>query len=339
VILDFQLPIFDWGETMNKKIAAFLSVAMFLASLQMAHAQQTKKLARIGFLYPGPAAPLKVRSEAFLERLRELGYVEGQNVAIEYRRAEGKTEHLPALAAELVQRKADAIVTVGDPAIHAVQQATKTIPIVGVTDDLVGAGLVASLARPGGNTTGVSILSSELNVKRLELLKEAIPRVSRVAALWDPGTGTFHLKALEGAGRALGVQLQFLEVRRPEDLPRAFEAAKNGRAEALNVLASPLLQAYNETIIDLAAKKRLPAIYQFRESAEAGGLMSYGPHLLEVFRQAATYVDKILKGRKPADLPVEQPIKFEFIINLKAAKQIGLTIPPNVLVRADKVIK
>ena len=308
-----------------------------LVSPLAAEAQQAGKIPRIGVLQVWSSADPMVGQ--IRQALREVGYVEGRTIAIEFRLAEGKTERLPALAAELVQLKVDAIMTFGDPAIRAVQEATKTIPIIAATDDLVGAGLVASLARPGRNTTGVSILASELNVKRLELLKEALPKVSRVAVLWDPGTGTFHLPALEAAARSLGVELQILEVRRPEDFQRAFGAARKGRAGALNVLASPFLYGHRQTIIDLAAKNRLPAIYQWREMAEAGGLMSYGPTLSELFRLCATVLDKILKGAKPGDLPVEQPKKFELVINLKTAKAIGLKIPQSVLVRADEVIQ
>jgi putative ABC transport system substrate-binding protein len=308
-----------------------------LAAPLAAEAQQAGKIPRIGVLQVWSSADPMI--ELIRQALREVGYVEGQTIAIEFRSAEGKTERLPALAADLVQLKIDAIMTFGDPAIRAAQQATRTIPIVAATDDLVGAGLVASLARPGGNTTGVSILAPELNVKRLELVKETLPRVSRFAALWDPGTGTFHLKGLEAAARSLGVELQILEVRRPEDFRRAFEAAKKGHAGALNVLASPFLQGHRQTIIDLAAKNRLPAIYQWRESAEAGGLMSYGPTLSELFRLCAAVLDRILKGAKPGDLPVEQPTKFELVINLKTAKALGLTIPQSVLIRADQVIQ
>jgi len=300
-------------------------------------AQQAGKVPRIGVLQVWSSADPMV--ELIRQSLREVGYVEGQTIAVEFRLAEGKTERLPALAADLVQLKADAILTFGDPAIRAAQQATRTIPIVAATDDLVGAGLVANLARPGGNTTGVSILASELNVKRLELLKETLPRVSRIAALWDPGSGTFHLKGLEAAARSLGVELQVLEVRRPEDFQRAFGAARKGRAGALNVLASPFLYGHRQTIIDLAAKNRLPAIYQWREMAEAGGLMSYGPTLSELLRLCAAVLDKILKGAKPGDLPVEQPTKFELVINLKTAKTLGLRIPQSVLTRADEVIQ
>ena len=315
---------------------AALSLGILAAALA-AEAQQAGKVPRIGVLQVWSSADPMV--ERIRQSLREVGYVEGQTIAIEFRLAEGKTERLPALAADLVQLKVDAILTFGDPAIRAAQQATRTIPIVVATDDLVGAGLVASFARPGGNTTGVSILASELNVKRLELLKEALPRVSRIAALWDPGSGTFHLKGLEAAARSLGVELQVLEVRRPEDFPRAFGAARKGRAGALNVLASPFLYGHRQTIIDLAAKNRLPAIYQWREMAEAGGLMSYGPTLSGLLRLCAAVLDKILKGAKPADLPVEQPTKFELVINLKTAKALGLRIPQSVLIRADEVIQ
>jgi len=313
-----------------------LTVGLFVAPLA-AEAQQAGKVPRVGVLQVWSSADPMV--ELIRQSLREVGYVEGQTIAIEFRLAEGKTERLPALAADLVQLKVDAIITFGDPAIRAAQQATRTIPIIAATDDLVGAGLVASLARPGGNTTGVSILASELNVKRLELLKRALPKVSRVAVLWDPGTGRFHLVALEAAARSLGVELQILEVRRPEDFRRAFEAAKKARAGALNVLASPFLYGHRQTIIDLAAKNRLPAIYQWREMAEAGGLMSYGPTLSELLRLCAAVLDRILKGAKPGNLPVEQPTKFELVINLKTAKALGLTIPQSVLIRADEVIQ
>lgn len=317
-------------------IIAVLLISILTAPVA-SDAQQPAKIRRIGVLQVWSSADPMV--ELIRQSLREVGYVEGQTIAIEFRLAEGKTERLPALAADLVQLKVDAILTFGDPGIRAAQQATRTIPIVGATDDLVGAGLVASFARPGGNTTGVSILASELNVKRLELLKETLPRVSRIAALWDPGSGTFHLKGLESAARSLGVELQILEVQRPEDFRRGFEAAKKGRAGALNVLASPFLYGHRQTIIDLAAKNQLPAIYQWREMPEAGGLMSYGPTLSELLRLCAAVLDKILKGAKPADLPVEQPTKFELVINLKAAKSLGLKIPQSVLIRADEVIQ
>jgi putative ABC transport system substrate-binding protein len=313
-----------------------LALAILAAPLA-GEAQQAGKIPRIGVLQVWSSADPMI--ELIRQALREVGYAEGQTIAIEFRLAEGKTERLPALAADLVQLKVDAIITFGDPAIRAAQQATRTIPIIAATDDLVGAGLVASLARPGGNTTGVSILASELNVKRLELLKRTLPKVSRVAVLWDPATGRFHLAALEAAARSLGVELQILEVRRPEDFQRAFGAARRGRAGALNVLASPFLYGHRQTIIDLAAKNRLPAIYQWREMAEAGGLMSYGPTLSELLRLCAAVLDRILKGSKPGDLPVEQPRKLELVVNLKTAKALGLTIPRSLLVRADEVIQ
>ncbi len=317
-------------------VLSVLAIACLAAPLA-AGAPSAGKLPRIGIL--------QVLSEAdpvnrlIRQAFADVGFAEGRTIAIESRWAEGKAERLPALATELVRLKVDAIVAFGDPAIRAAQQATRTIPVVAATDDMVGAGLVQSLARPGGNVTGVSILASELNAKRLELLKEAVPRAARIAALWDSGTGSFHLQALQAAARSLGVALQILEVRQPDDFPRAFKAAKDGRAEGLDVLASPFLHGYRETIIDLAAKNRLPAIYQWRETAEAGGLLSYGPRLPDVMRQCAGYLDRILKGAKPADLPVEQPTRFELVINMKTAKALGLKIPQSVLIRADQVIQ
>jgi putative ABC transport system substrate-binding protein len=312
--------------------------AVLLAAPLAADAQQAGTVARIGVLYPGGPAPLAPRMKAFRQGLRDHGYVEGPTIAIDVRYADGRTERLPQLAAELVLRNASVIATSGDRATRVVQEATTTIPIVAFTDDLVGAGLVASHARPAGNTTGISILSTQLNLKRLELLKEIAPKVSRVAALWDPTTGASQLKAMEVAARSLTVQVQVLEVRSSGDFEGAFRAAKKERAGALNVLASPLLASYSTTIIDLAARNRLPAIYQWREHAEAGGLMSYGPNLLETWRQTGLLVGKVLKGAKPADLPVEQPTKFELVINLKTAKALGLTIPPSLLGRAHEVI-
>ncbi len=316
-----------------------LAASALLAAPRAAEAQSAGKLPRIGVLYPGGATPLAPRIEAFRQGLRDHGYVEGTNIAIDIRYADGRTERLPQLAAELVQRNADVITTSGDQATRVVQKATTTVPIVALTDDLVGAGLVASYARPGGNTTGVSILSPELNLKRLELLKEVAPKVSRVAVLWDPATGASQLKAMEVAGRSLAVQVQVLEVRGLEDLEGAFRAARKERAGALNVLASPLLASYSKIIIDLAARSQLPAMYQWREHAEAGGLMSYGPSLLETWRQTGLLVGKVLKGAKPADLPVEQPMRFELVVNLKTAKALGLKIPPSIMLRADRVIE
>jgi len=335
-VIQIRISKFEFRIGPTALLLVTIALGLFATPLA-AEAQQAGKIPRIGVLQVWSSADPMV--ELIRQALREVGYVEGRTIAIEFRLAEGKTERLPALAADLVQLKVDAIMTFGDPGIRAAQQATTTIPIVVATDDLVGAGLVASFARPGGNTTGVSILASELNVKRLELLKETLPGASRIAALWDPGSGTFHLKGLEAAARSLGVELQILEVRRAEDFHHAFETAKKSHAGALNVLASPFLYGYRQTIIDLAAKNRLPAIYQWREMPEAGGLMSYGPTLSGFLRLCVAALDKILKGAKPADLPIEQPTKFELVINLKTAKALGVIIPQSVLVRADEVIR
>jgi putative ABC transport system substrate-binding protein len=268
--------------------------------------------------------------------------VEGKNIVIEYRHAEGKEDRLPALAAELVRLKVDVIVTSGPSPTRAAKEATATIPIVmAQVNDPVGNGFVASLARPGGNITGLSTLAPELSGKQLELLKEIVPRLSRVAVLGSstvPGNAQM-LRETELAAGALTVQLQYLDVLGPKDIETVFQAARKGRADAVLTLASRVLFSHRTQVAELAVKSRLPAIYYAAEWVEDGGLMSYSANITDLFRRAATYVDKILKGRTPADLPVEQPTKFELIINLKAAKQIGLTIPPNVLARADKVIK
>jgi putative ABC transport system substrate-binding protein len=280
--------------------------------------------------------------DAFRQGLRELGYVEGKNIVIESRWAQGKTERLPELAAELVRLKVDVIVT-GGPAVNRfANEATVTIPIVLAFDnDPVGNGFAASLARPGGNITGLSTQYPEISGKQLELLKEIVPRLSRVAILGNsiqPGNPQ-ALREVELAAKAFGVKLQYLDVLSPEDIETAFRAANKGHADAVLVLASQLVTSHPKQFAELAAKSRLPAIYWSSEFVEAGGLMAYSVSITDLFRRTATYVDKILKGAKPAELPVEQPTKFEFVINLKAAKQIGLTIPPNVLARADKVIK
>jgi ABC-type uncharacterized transport system substrate-binding protein len=319
-----------------------------LAAPLAAQAQQAAKIARIGYLATNLAAALAANPHAlepFLQGLRDLGYVEGRNVVIEYRDAEGKYERLPALAAELVALKVDVIVVGAAPAALAAKQATRTLPIVFVNaGDPVGSGLVASLARPGGNVTGLSALYPELVGKCLELLTQAIPGVSRVAALWQPGAGAERtekdmLKAADVAGRALGVRLQVVEARGPADFDRAFSEMTRARAGALTVLPSSMFFYERRRLVDLAAKNRLPAVYQSREFVDAGGLMAYGPNVADLFRRAATYVDKILKGAKAGDLPVEQPTKFELVINLKAAKALGLTIPQSVLGRADEVIR
>jgi putative ABC transport system substrate-binding protein len=309
-----------------------------------AEAQQATKVARIGYLSPNLAASPHLR-EAFLQGLRDLGYVEGRNVVIEIRSAEGKFERLPALAAELVALKVDVILATGTPASLAAEHATRTLPIVFVAAaDPVTSGFVTSLARPGGNITGLFNLAPELVGKCLEQLTQAVPGVSRVAALWQPGgqgerMDKDMLKAADVAARALGVRVQFVEARGPTDFDRAFSDMTRAGAGALTVLPSPMFLSERRRLVDLAAKNRLPAVYPSRESVDAGGLMSYGPDLADLFRRAATYVDKILKGAKPSDLPVEQPTKFELVINLKTAKALGLTIPQSVLGRADHVIQ
>ena len=325
---------------MNKKLV-WLVVLLFLASTTFVEAQQSGKMFRIGFLVTPSRSFFTARMEGFQQGLRNLGYIEGKNIVIEYRYAEGKADRLPELAAELVSLRVDLIITSG-PALWAAKNATKTIPIVftGVQDP-VATGVVDSLAKPGGNVTGLSILAPELGGKRLELLNEVVPKITRVAFLWaglGPGA-PLSVKETQAAAQAMGLQLQSLEVRDLKDFDSAFEAITKNRAQALLTNPGPVINTHQARIVEFAAKNRLPAMYAAPESVDAGGLMSYGPNPTDQYRRAAVYVDKILKGAKPADLPVEQPIKFEFIINLKAAKQIGLTIPPNVLVRADKVIK
>jgi len=310
-----------------------------------AEAQEAAKIARIGYLAGNLAGNPHLR-EAFLQGLRDLGYAEDRNLVIEYRSAEGKYERLPALAAELVALKVDVIFAGGGTlgALGA-KQATRTIPIVFAdAGDPVGSGLVTSLARPGGNVTGSSLLVPELGGKRLEQLKQAVPGVSRVAVLWHPGalperSEKDMLKGAEVAARRLGVQPQFVEARGPADFDRAFSDMTRARAGGLTVLASAMFTSERRRLVDLAAKNRLPAVYAQREFVDAGGLMSYGPDSADLFRRGATYIDKILKGAKPADLPVEQATKFELVVNLKTAKALGLTIPPSVLGRADQVIE
>jgi len=327
---------------MRRRLLNLVLATFLLITISPALAQQPTKIPRIGFLGGGSATANAGRVEAFRQGLREHGYAEGKNIVIEYRWAEGKLDRLPALAAELVRLKVDIIVSAGPTVTRVAKEATTTMPIVmGFDDDPVGSGFVASLARPGGNITGLSALSPELSGKQLELLKEIIPRLSRVAVVGSsthPGTAQ-SIKEIELATGAFKVQLQSLEVLDPKDIETAFATASKGRADAVIVLTSVVTNSHRKQIVELAVKHRLPAIYYTAEWVEVGGLMTYGASFTDLFRRAATYVDKILKGDKPADLPVEQPKKFEFIVNLKAAKQIGLTIPPNVLVRADKVIK
>jgi putative ABC transport system substrate-binding protein len=318
-----------------------------LAGPLAADAQQSAKVPRIGMLVASsPESPTgRAVRDAFRQGLRELGYVEGQTIALELRWAEGKLERFPDLAAELARLKVDVIVVGNRPAALAVKHVAPTIPIVvGVMQDPVTDGLVQSLARPGGNVTGLTLLAPELVPKRLQLLKEAVPGVSRVAALWHPaahGERTMRdmVKDTEVAARTLGVQLQLLGVAGPNDFDMAFSAMTRERADALIVFAGPILYGEHRRIVDLAAKHRLPAIYAWREAVDSGGLMSYGANIPDLFRRAATYVGKILKGAKPADLPVEQPTKFELVVNLKTAKALGLTIPASLLVRADQVIE
>ncbi len=327
---------------MRKKIFCLALGAMLSALSFSVEAQQTGKIPRIGYLSSLSASSDSSRKDAFRQGLKELGYIEEKNVAIEYEFAQGKLDRLPDLAGELVRLKVDVIVVGGSTATRAAKNATKLIPIVmiNVTDPVV-LGFVASLARPGGNITGLSNLAPELGGKRLELLKEIVPRLSRVAVLGDPNSPAYgpQLNELKLAARALGLQLQPAEVRGPGDLANAFSAMIKAHAGALMGLQQPTIDILRERIIDLAGKNRLPAMYPNRENVEAGGLISYAADISTMFRRAATYVDKILKGTKPADLPVEQPMKFELVINLKAAKQIGLTIPQWTLMKADRVIK
>jgi putative ABC transport system substrate-binding protein len=325
-----------------KKISCLALGALLLGFSVPAEAQQPTKIPRIGFLAAVSSSTISARTEAFRQGLRELGYVEGKSFVIEWRYAEGKPDRLPALAAELVRLKVDVIVTAGPAATRPAKEATVTIPIVmSFDDDPVGSGFAASLARPGGNITGLSTLAPEISGKQLELLKEIVPRVSRVAVLGTstrPGNAQ-ALREVELAAPAFKMQPQYVDVLSSKDIETAFRAASKGRAEAVLVLAGSVLNSHRTQIVDLAAKSRLPAIYARPEFVEDGGLMTYGVSITDLFRRAATYVDKILKGAKPGDLPVEQPTKFELVINLKTAKLIGLTIPPNVLARADKVIK
>lgn len=327
---------------MNKRIFVFALGAIFLTLSFASDAQQTTKIPRIGYLIAVSPAASANRIKVFQQGLHELGYEERNNIVIEYRYAEEKLDRLPALAAELVRLKVDVIVTAGGQATRAAKEATSTIPIVMTNDpDPVASGFVASLAQPGRNITGLSTLAPELSGKRLELLREVVPKLSRVAIV---GTSTQPghpqaIKELDLAAKGFNVQIQYLDVLDSKDVETAFRAAAKGRADGVLTLASPLLRSQRVQLADLAVKHRIPAIYNDIQFVEAGGLIFYGVNFFDLDRRAATYVDKILKGAKPADLPVEQPIKFEFIINLMAAKQIGLTIPPNVLVRADRVVR
>jgi putative ABC transport system substrate-binding protein len=327
---------------MSEKIFLWLLTTVLLTTAPLAQAQQPKKVPRIAWLTSSPLSGNANRIEAFRQGLRELGYVEGENIVIEYRSGEGNRDRVPALAVELVHLKVDVIVTAGASTTRSAKAATTTVPIVMAQDiDPVESGFVTSLARPGGNITGLSTLAPELSGKRLELLKEIVPKLSRVAVL---GTSTVPghsqmIREIERAAKAFSVKLQYLDVLDSKSIENAFRAASKERAEAILTLQSPIVFSQRAQILDLAVKNRLPVMYFQTEYVDAGGLMSYSANLNDLARRAATYVDKILKGAKPSDLPVEQPKKFDFVINLKAAKQIGLTVPPNVLVRADRVIR
>jgi putative ABC transport system substrate-binding protein len=327
---------------MKKNIAVVTLCVMLFAVCLPAQAQQPTKIPHIGFQLDAPASSATARIEAFRQGLRELGYIEGKNIIIEWRSSEGKPERRSEIAAELVHLKEDVIVSAGPTVTRALKEATSTIPIIMAQDpDPVGSGFVASLARPGGNITGLASLSSENSGKQLELLKEIVPRLSRVAVIGNstnPGDAQALRETVLAAG-SFEVYLRYLDVLDPKDIETVFQAAAKGRADAVLVLGNPILNAHRKQIVDLAIRHRLPVIYSRPEYIESGGLMYYGTSYNDLLRRAASYVDKILKGAKPADLPVEQPKKFEFIVNLKTAKQIGLTIPPNVLARADKVIK
>jgi putative ABC transport system substrate-binding protein len=326
---------------MTTKIIRLVVSAMLFALCGSAEAQQQKKIPHIGYLTVA-SRRVSVRHEAFLQGLRDLGYVEGKNIFIEWRFAEGKFDRAPALAAELVRLKLDIIVTAGPIPTRFAKEATTTIPIVMMQDtDPVANGFATSLAHPGGNITGLSSLASELSGKRLELLKEIVPKLSRVAVIGQSTypSNTQAVREVELAAGAFGVKHQYLDALNANDIENGFRTAATGHADAVLVLPGPLTNSQRVQIAELAVKSKLPVMYSGREHMDVGGLMYYGPSFTDLSRRAATYVDKILKGAKPGDLPIEQPTKFEFIISLKAAKQIGLTIPPNVLARADRVIK
>jgi putative ABC transport system substrate-binding protein len=329
---------------MIKRFAAVIVAAALLTAASSTHAQQSTKIPRIGYVSgTGDANNQGPYVEALRQGLRDLGYIEGKNFIIEFRGAEGKNEEVPRLVAELVRLNVDVLVMPLLSSIRAAKQATKSIPIVMVTQvDPVATGLVDSLAHPGGNITGLATLQRDLSGKRLELLQEAVPKISRVGILREPdeSVSVIGFKEYETAARALNIQIQSLEVRGPNpDVEGAFQAAVKGNSRALITITSNSLFRNSKRVTDLAKKNRLPSMYEGSSWVEAGGLMSYSANDLELFRRAATYVDKILKGARPADLPVEQPTKFEFVINLKTAKQIGLDIPQSVLFRADKVIR
>jgi putative ABC transport system substrate-binding protein len=336
-------------SVVSKSVFCFALSAMLLTLCDSVEAQQPKKFFRIGVLFIGGRN--QPHLEAFKQGLRERGYTEGKNIILEYRYAEGKIDRLPLLAAELVQLKVDLIVATADLGARATRQATKTTPIVLTTGaDPVQSGLADSLAKPGGNVTGLSVLEENLSGKRLDILKEAFPKMTRLGYLWNPGavpylsdtgatTANRSFDQAKAIAQAVALQLRSYEVRTLAEIETAFADMSKARPDALFVQLSPVITLNSKRIVQLAIEQRLPGMYPTRQFAEEGGLMAYGPLIGDLYRRAATYVDKILKGAKPADLPVEQPTKFEFVVNLKTAKQIGVTIPPNVLARADKVIR
>jgi putative tryptophan/tyrosine transport system substrate-binding protein len=324
---------------MRRQFIVGLLIALFSANPHLALAQQTKKLPLIGVI---SSIPNSLQNDVFRQALRDLGYIEGENIRLEWRSADGQLDRLPALAADLVQLKVDVIVASSNPTVTALQKATQSIPIVmTVVADPVGAGFIASLARPGGNITGLTNLSEDLSSKRVALLKELRPKLSRVAVLRNPTIPTHAVlwKETQDSANYFGMRLFAVDIRGSEDIGAAFAAIVTNRAEAFIVLPEPISITHRQEIVEFAVKNKLPAMYPFGDFTDTGGLAYYGPNRVDLWRRGAVYVDKILKGAKPADLPVEQPMKFEFIINLKAAKQIGLTVPPEVLSRADKVIK
>ena len=323
---------------MNKKIL-WLFAIFLVGAVEVVEAQQPKKIARLGMLVSGSASTNKSRMDSFLNGLHELGYVEGKTVAIEYRFAEGQPDQFARLAAEMVGLNPDIIVVGSNTFTAAVKQATGTIPIVSNGGDLVGQGLVASLARPGGNITGITNISPDLAGKRLELLKEIVAKAPRVAVLWRPGPDAEDVKQIDSAARSLEVKIQSFQIRDPKDFHRIFAAMKSENTKAVTIIQGSFTLFHRRELVELAAVNRLPSMCEQAQWTEDGCLISYGPDPNDIYRRLASYVDKIFKGSKPAELPVEQPRKFELVINLKTAKQIGLTIPPNVLARADKVIR
>ena len=325
---------------MKKQLIALTLSALFLALINdAAPARAADKIPRVGILFIGGRE--QPHLESFKQGLRERGYTEGKNIILVYRYAEGKEDRLGDLAADLVREKVDVIVTTAAISAKAARRVTLTLPIVMTTGNAIEEGLADSLAKPGGNVTGLSVMLSDLSIKRLELLKESFPKRTRVAALWSPREreAALGFKETEEAAKVLSLRLHPLEIKSADDIDRAFKAMVKARDSALVVILSPLATLNSKRIVELALKHRLPGIYPTRQFVEEGGLMAYGPLIGDLYRRAATYVDKILKGTKPADLPIEQPMKFDFIVNIKTAKQIGVTVPPNVLVRADKVIQ